>query len=346
MITHYNSDKIKILSLVAILLVLYIHSGFHNIPNEIMGMKFNNVLQDFISNKLGRCAVPLFYMISGYLYFLNVDKGIISIIYKIKKRVRTLLIPFFLGCLFFPLFFLSIEWIPLSKRFLNSQFSSNLDLSVWEILMSLFIKTKGGTQPWAFHLWFLRDLIIIVVLSPILYYFRKYLKKELLVLILFTINIFCPYSLPKSIFWFMLGDAYLTYFTKLNHWILPVLFILISVVELAVNLNYPIFELFITLMGVISIWNIYDYFVKSTFILKDHRVFTTICGYTFFIYLYHEPTLNIIRKLLTAIIGTTSFGFATSYLLSPWIFAASAILVGILLKRFIPRIYNILVGGR
>ena len=212
--------------------------------------------------------------------------------------------------------------------------------------MSLFIKTKGGTQPWAFHLWFLRDLIIIVVLSPILYYFRKYLKKELLVLILFTINIFCPYSLPKSIFWFMLGDAYLTSFTKLNHWIVPVLFILISVVELAVNLNYPIFELFITLMGVISIWNIYDYFVKSTFILKDHRVFTTICGYTFFIYLYHEPTLNIIRKLLTAIIGTTSFGFATSYLLSPWIFAASAILVGILLKRFIPRIYNILVGGR
>ena len=95
MITHYNSDKIKILSLVAILLVLYIHTGLHNNPNEIIGMTINNVLQDFISNKLGRCAVPLFYMISGYLYFLNVDKGIISIIYKIKNEYGHYLFHFF-----------------------------------------------------------------------------------------------------------------------------------------------------------------------------------------------------------------------------------------------------------
>ena len=69
MITTYLSDKIKVLSFAAIILVLYIHSGFHDYPHEILGMEFNHALQSVISGKLGRCAVPLFFMISGSLFF-------------------------------------------------------------------------------------------------------------------------------------------------------------------------------------------------------------------------------------------------------------------------------------
>lgn len=36
--TQYLSDKFKVLSLISIILVLYIHSGFHDYPNEIQGM--------------------------------------------------------------------------------------------------------------------------------------------------------------------------------------------------------------------------------------------------------------------------------------------------------------------
>lgn len=64
--TQYLSDKFKVLSLISIILVLYIHSGFHDYPNEIQGMVFNANLQSFISGMIGRCAVPLFYAISGY----------------------------------------------------------------------------------------------------------------------------------------------------------------------------------------------------------------------------------------------------------------------------------------
>lgn len=74
--TPFLSQKIKLLSLISIILVLYIHSGFHDYPNEIQGMPFNFKLQDFISGKIGRCAVPLFYAISGYLFFLNLNNKI------------------------------------------------------------------------------------------------------------------------------------------------------------------------------------------------------------------------------------------------------------------------------
>lgn len=79
---QYLSDKIKIISFFSIILVLYIHSGFHDYPHEILGMKINHILQYTISGILGQCAVPIFYIISGYLFFLNTDKGIICIIKK------------------------------------------------------------------------------------------------------------------------------------------------------------------------------------------------------------------------------------------------------------------------
>lgn len=43
---QYLSDKIKILSFCSIILVLYIHSGFHDYPHEILGMKMNHILQN------------------------------------------------------------------------------------------------------------------------------------------------------------------------------------------------------------------------------------------------------------------------------------------------------------
>ena len=87
--TQYLSEKIKVLSFIAIILVLYIHSGFHDYPHEILGMEFNHYLQDLISGQIGRCAVPLFFMISGYLFFYNINT-LNDVISKIKKRVKSL----------------------------------------------------------------------------------------------------------------------------------------------------------------------------------------------------------------------------------------------------------------
>lgn len=72
---QYFSEKIKVVSFFSIVLVLYIHSGFQDYPYEIAGMKLNFLLQDIISDKIGRCAVPMFYMISGYLFFFNAEKN-------------------------------------------------------------------------------------------------------------------------------------------------------------------------------------------------------------------------------------------------------------------------------
>lgn len=347
---QYLSDKIKILSFFSIILVLYIHSEFHDYPHEILGMKINHILQNTISGMIGQCAVPLFYMISGYLFFLNTEKGITSITRKIKKRIKTLLIPFIIACLFFPLFYLLIEIIPGTDRFINSQndFSSNFQQPIGYILVSLFYKTPGGTSPWAFQLWFLRDLIIVVAISPILFYIRQRIRKEFILVVLFLLyftktNIF-PYA---ACFWFMLGDTYLTKLNQLKtQWILP-LFICTSIIEFFFVKKTSFFlSVPIEIIGVACIWNIYDNIVHTTFKLDNHTLLKIFSGFTFFIYLYHEPSLNIVRKIIVVICGQTSLGFAISYLISPWIFAICAVFIGFILKKTLPHFYSIIVGGR
>lgn len=351
MIERYLSDKIKLLSLFSIILVLYIHSGFHNYPNEILGMKFNNMLQELISEKIGRCAVPLFYMISGFLFFQNTDDGIRTIYKKMSKRVYTLVIPYIIACLFFPLFFVVLDLIPGTEKFINGgNIFSFFKQSIYVIISSLFYKTPGGTSPLAFQLWFLRDLIMVVAISPILYVLRQYFNKYILVLLFFCLNLpvnISSYFPTTALFWFMLGDAIINDINKLKSKFILITFLIISSLEIYYEVKFPQYiSIPIILLGIIGAWNIYDNIVSEKFILKNHRYLCLACGSTFFIYLFHEPTLNIIRKLLVVILGQSSFGFAVSYLLSPWIFLFLAIIISSLMRNYIPRLYSILVGGR
>lgn len=351
MIERYLSDKIKLLSLLSIISVLYIHSGFHNYSNEILDMKFNNMMQEFISGKIGRCAVPLFYMISGFLFFQNTYDGIRTIYKKMSKRVYTLVIPYIIACLFFPLFFVVLDIIPGTERFINGGNNfSFFKRPISVIISSLFYKTPGGTSPLAFQLWFLRDLIMIVAISPILYVLRKYFNKYILVLLFFCLNLsvnISSYFPTTALFWFMLGDAIINDMSKLKSKFILVTFIIISFLEMYFEVKLPKYiSIPITLLGIIGFWGIYDNIVSEKFILKDNKYLCLACSATFFIYLFHEPTLNIVRKLLVVIFGQSSFGFAVSYLLSPWIFAFIAIIIASLMRNYMPRVYSILVGGR
>lgn len=328
--TQYLSDKIRIISFVAIILVLYIHSGFHDYPHEILGMEFNHFLQSAISEQIGRCAVPLFFMISGYLFFLNVT-SLRDILGKMNKRVNSLLIPYLIAAIFFPAFLLLIEQIPFAAKFANGDsILIEFKKSIFDVLRDIFIGRDGGSSPWAFHLWYLRDLIVIVVCSPILYFLRKHLRIEYVCLIFFVLSyVKIPVVQFSSFFWFTAGEVFLTRLAKVRSWIWLVIYLIISSLEMVFLYDFSYLKLPITFIGVVAMWSMYDFLVDKSFVLKNHYIFSTACSFTFFIYLFHEPTLNIVRKLLILVLGRSSFGFALNYMLSPWIFAILFILLGL-----------------
>ena len=85
---RFQSDKLRILSFFAIVCVLYIHSFFPEI-NGLENFFIVSKIQYFISTLIGRNAVPLFFIMSGFLYFRNI-KTFKDIIGKIIRRIQSL----------------------------------------------------------------------------------------------------------------------------------------------------------------------------------------------------------------------------------------------------------------
>ena len=102
----------------------------------------------------------------------------------------------------------------------------------------------------------------------------------------------------------------------------------------------------IIILGLISVWGLYDMVLGKDFKLSEHRWLATACQITFFIYLFHEPTLNIVRKLIVVILGKNEYGYLISYLISPWIFTICFVFIGLQFRKYLPKVYNICTGGR
>lgn len=346
--TQRLSEKIKVLSFVSIVLVLYIHSGFHDYPHEIQGMPYNRIIQDFVSGMLGRCAVPLFFMISGFLFFQNVN-DVRDVFIKQKRRFKSLVIPFVVAAFFLPLFYLCMDFVPWIRYYVNSEgFVDQLNAPWYVVLQSLFYKVPNGTSPWGFHLWFLRDLIIIVFIMPIVFLLRKNIGKVLLISIVFILSRFDFDNIFMSLFWFLLGDLLFLRISNLKSLLYIVLFVVLSVLQLCFcdlfiwkHLQVPII-----FVGIVGLMALYEKIIPENFQMKGHVFLQTMCSYVFFIYLYHEPTINIIRKMLVIVLGQSPIGFGLSYLLSPWLFIVIFTMVGIGLNKFVPKIYSVIVGGR
>lgn len=347
--TQYLSDKLRVLSLVSIILVLYIHSGFH--ADEIEGMMWNDSVQTFVSGMIGRCAVPLFYVISGYLFFLKVPEGMKSIYGKMRKRVRTLVVPYIIGCLFFVGFGVLMAVLPGVSKYMNSSVMPLFSKPMGEILRSIFYDAGNGS-PCAFQLWFLRDLIIIVSTSPLWYLCLKRMKWAFVVLTFCLTYLQIPHTPFYWLFWFVLGGQLVNvkYISRCVYSVIvtSVLFLVISGIQLFMTdvIDWELVKIPVILLGIYSAWGLYDMVVGEKFVLSEHRWLITACQFTFFIYLFHEPMLNIVRKLIIVVLGKNELGYLISYLISPWIFAVCAVFLGLLFRKYFPRVYNVCTGGR
>lgn len=345
---QYTSDKLRMVSFVSIIMVLYIHCGFHETAGEIAGMTGNILLQDAISSKIARTAVPMFFMISGMLFFRNIS-CLSDLWHKMKKRARTLLVPYLIAALFLPAVYALMSILPWTAHFVNSSDSGSVfSFPFADMLMQLYIATPGSTVPVGFHLWFLRDLIVIVALSPVLYEFKKRKLGGVLLILLFSLS-FLPTRLPvvTSAFWFVAGDMLLLHLSTRHKWAWLVTYVALCIAEvLYPSAVWRWISIPIILIGVAALWNLYDIVASPNFKLSDSKMLALNCQFTFFIYLYHEPTLNIVRKLMIVPLGRSSLSFAIIYLVAPWIFLLLIIPIGLLMRRYLRGFYEILVGRR
>ena len=130
---------------------------------------------DLFSQTVGRLSVPAFFFISGFLFFLHIDK-FTSGVYtkKLKSRVKTLLIPYLFWNILSLTIFFAAYYIPMLAHF----FSETHELTWQYLLQALWALPNNHSQdllryPYAYQFWFIRDLMVMVVLTPAIYFLVK-----------------------------------------------------------------------------------------------------------------------------------------------------------------------------
>lgn len=344
-ISAYNSQKLKILGFVAIVLVIFIHSHFieaHEFRNVEMFQMFTGTFG------ISGVAVPLYYFISGLLFFKSV-KCVKDCTINIKKRARSLLIPYIIWNLVFISWYILFSMIPVISRFvIDGPQNKILTSSLGESLYFLFITPVG------FHLWFLRDLIFFTMITPLLYVL---IRKVPIVTIILTYVVSCCLS-RFGLVYFVIGGYIslhnkLLDFDKLLQGKITLVCLAIYIVNSLIasfSSPYPIwlmnpaYQQIISIISIMAVWGGYNQIVPKKFRLSSK--WNDLMNYTFFIYLFHEPVLNIFKKIGIIQLGVNEISLLLLYVCIPFIMLVIALMVGYYWKRLLPTIYGVFTGGR
>lgn len=104
------SQTIEFLRFPATILIVLLHAYTTLQMTTAMNMEFYTTFSSTLSLSFGEIGVPLFFTISGYLFFLGFGRKSYS--RKIKTRTQSLLIPYILwNSIFIALYFI-IQQIP------------------------------------------------------------------------------------------------------------------------------------------------------------------------------------------------------------------------------------------
>ena len=156
----YLSETIGVLRFPLMVAVVLSHIFIPNIENHLL----INIYDKYINSSFVYITVHLFFFISGFLFFYGIDKfGIAEYWICLKKRIKRLVLPY----LFWGTLIIGIRYL----FYLLGQ-PDNIGLFSGELRWLYHIVLF----PINYQLWFVRDLFIIVLLSPIIYYLLKRLN--------------------------------------------------------------------------------------------------------------------------------------------------------------------------
>ena len=346
----YLSQKLRLLSLITMILVLYIHSYNYSHLTKPLGAIDSLCIgiEDFIAFHICRIAVPAFFMLSAYLLLLHYPLTLKTYWDNIKKRLYTLGVPYVVWVSLWSLLLLTISNVPSLHTFVNKPIS--LELPFWKNIVQVY------TQPICYQLWFIRDLFFLVVVSPLYYYLVQ--KTGLFVLIMAYLNwLLSPYELSiihnSSLLFYGLGIAlYCQKLQGMNSVLqikTPILGCLwIGSSYLPKLPMYPCAPMeyavpFSVLLGIAFLWKGYDAWNKNTHVFK---LLEKHSNYSFFLYGIHEPLLTAFKKISFSLLGTSNAIRLTAYLVLPIVVYALALIIGTFLKTHFYKFYTLLTGGR
>jgi len=299
-------------------------------------------------------AVPVLSIISGYLLALN---GKPKYLLSLKNRLTTVFLPSIFWTSIWLLFAFVLYRIGKNSGHFTYYDFGFSHFTIWTVLDGIF---GIRFEPFAFQFWFVHDLILSILFSPIIYlvikrvpfiYFLTVgslwvmgweppLFFHLKVVIFFSFGIFLaqknwqpPSHLPYGFLWISLFVMLIIIRIYLPNWF-------------AGKMPYKaIYESILRANGVVAVICI-AMFIRTNFPRVFHW-FSSHSGYSFFIFAAHVPTVLLVKEILALLIGSdTMFKQLALWFLSPILTVGILIIAANLMSRYTNGLFRFINGQR
>lgn len=355
--TEKISVKLSFFSFWLIVAVVLLHA--FNVQKGEDTWHYAWLVENFLSNKLAQVAVPLFFFISGYLFFYNLDfsnKFDIKVYAeKWKKRFSSVVIPYVFWCLFWYIFIGLFQLFPITRSyFLDSFFSEPIAKQAYIAFI----------QPAYYPFWFIRELLSYFLIAPVIFLaiknFRYFFLIALLCCSLFLVGIGKIGSIHLYRYFFLFffcSGAYMALWKyalistpNTSRFAYPILFTWFFLSSLSVYLEKDILfwqwiKNAISTLGILSgcigLWLLYD-LVDRKYPFLNKKIYS----YSFFIFATHGILLVFLHKACIAYFQPNSLGLILLYFGSIALISVCCLAIGMLINSKIPALYSLITGNR
>ncbi len=360
-------------------LVVFIHAFGPALDVEqlhaggLSGMAVFGYLRILISAVIARSAVPLFFLFSGFLFFWGVEQFDRTVYAeKLRKRWHSLARPYLIWNILAALWMVVIKmggillhgkpWSGIGDYFAQQGYLHMLwDCGVWDERTTWLGTTIRDSGPELGPFWFVRNLMVLAVLTPVLYWLIRRLRLGfvLMVVALYVTDIraswFCD-STASALCFFSLG----AYFSIMKQ----------DFTEVLWRWRYVIIPLAVVLTVVRTLtWgdldDCFSQMVRLWHILLQTLAFiivaSALCRYrwlyewcsrlapsSFFIYASHMFIIRYVSDVVTKLTPMSDLWYmqCIDYLISPLACVALCVAVYNAGRRWMPSAMKLLMGER
>jgi hypothetical protein len=358
---NHDSKMVSVLRFPLMAGVVVVHGGITDaftkaaaMNGEAIHLPVTQYIENFLSHGICGICVPLFYIFSGYLFFHKGEWGLQTYLGKLRSRIRSLFVPYVLYS------FSAILIIGLLQLLLpqlqSGAHTPIKDWQFWDYLHNGLWQYEHERAPFVGPLWFLRNLMIIVILSPLVYWFII-ITRNYGIIALGLLYVWGDPSVPGVLdaFFFSWG-AYYSIFKKsftaeigrFRHisWLALPLFLIDAATKDA-GWNSYVHNIAI-LLGIILLISL----VAALLSKRDIQPNQLLLSSTFFVFAIHEPYLDQVTKVITRMIHLpqsqilADFLSLVIYLLYDITVILVLVTLFVCIRKISPKLASILSGGR
>lgn len=358
-VSKHLSGKLRLVTLLAVIAVLGVHAynmhsrfGAGENAADVTGAPgIVGFVEYFIAQTLCRWPAAMLFAISGFLFFRNVAPHWSAYAPKFRRRARTIVVPFVLWSALGLALYVVLQALPGSGEYFSNDFLGQISLG--------HLLGKLLWRPVAYPLWFLQTLIVCIALAPLLYWPARRLRWLAVVpcAALWMLN--APttnWNDWKGLTFFTFGAVLALELRRGSRlappaWVgrvLPPLWLAGCVLFTALlrddggTVAHALHKALMCL-AVAAVWLGYETYLEP---FKNRRPVVALLPFSFMIFAAQEPLLTMLKRVGLRTVGSSDPGTLAVFIVAPLCTLLIVVGAAALLRRYVPRPYAWLTGGR